>query len=117
MKYKYQIWISLKTISFVRAQHCCAPTAWSLSAIVQIVWSVLVLQNLVCFVYATEIATKNLVGISFVKYRFDNYKDLLIENDSLYIFQNGRKIKVISKFIYHAQDWKAMVETIRENHL
>ncbi|MBD2682037.1 MULTISPECIES: hypothetical protein [Nostoc] len=86
-----------------------------LCAIVQIVWSVLVLQNPVCFVYSTEIVEKNLAGMSFVKYRFDGYRDLLIENDSLYLFQNGKKIKVISKFLYHPQDWKAMVEDITSN--
>ncbi|MEH2397515.1 hypothetical protein [Nostoc sp.] len=25
-----QLWISLKTTFFVRAQHCCAPTVWSI---------------------------------------------------------------------------------------
>lgn len=62
------------------------------------------LQNAVCFVYRTESLEKNLAGMSFVKYHFDSYKDLLIENDSLYLFQNGRRIKVISKFLYHPQD-------------
>ncbi|OYE04147.1 hypothetical protein [Nostoc sp. 'Peltigera membranacea cyanobiont' 232] len=88
-----------------------------LSSIVQIVFSILRLQDPLYFIYSTEIVGKNLVGMSFVKHRFDSYRDLLIENDRLYLFKNGRKIKITSKFFYHPEDWKAMVETIRDCQL
>ncbi|MEH2107782.1 hypothetical protein [Nostoc sp.] len=88
-----------------------------LSSILPILWYTLGLRNPLFFVYSTEIVGKNLVGMSFVKHRFDSYRDLLIENDRLYLFKNGRKIKIISKFFYHPEDWKAMVETIRDCQL
>jgi hypothetical protein len=60
--------------------------------------------------FPDRVEIKNLLGNTLITYRFNSFKELIIDNNKLYLKTDGKKerIKWAHRYVMNPKDWKAL---------